>query len=368
MNEKALVFFVLVLISVGLLTMASLEFLEEYASPVEKQNLFLSHVGKVVIAFLFFLLFLYLDHRLLFKKRVIAVGYVLSVVMLVLLFFDLPFVERDLGARRWFNLGYFSFQPSEFVKVYLIIFLSWYIDKHQSEMKKFFTGFLKPLLLVSPILFLILLEPNLSTFLLLLFTTLFVLYAGETRGSYVLGFLAVLVFLGILGFKTGLVNHLLEGYQIERLRMFLSGDVSEQVSKALEGIKNGGILGKGIMLGESKLIVPVITTDFVLAAVGEELGYIGLAIVLFSFYGLVHTLVKLSAKMYNDLVVRNFIAGFAILIMLQVMVNVGVVAGLIPVTGMPLPFVSHGGSSMAVSMAGLGIIGNMVLEKGTERW
>lgn len=368
MNEKALVFFVLVLISVGLLTMASLELLEEYSSPLGKQNLFLSHLGKVLMAFMFFLLFLYLDYKLLFKKRVIVVGYFLSILMLILLFLDLPFVEKDLGARRWFNLGYFSFQPSEFAKVYLIVFLSWYIDKHQDEMKKFFAGFLKPLLLVSPILFLILMEPNLSTFLLLLLTTLFVLYVGETRGIYVLGFLALLVLLGVMGFKTGFVGHLLEEYQFERLKMFLSGNLSEQVSRALESIKEGGVLGKGIALGESKLVVPVITTDFILAAVGEELGYIGLAIVLFSFYGLVHTLVKLSAKMYNDLVVRNFIAGFAILIMLQVMVNVGVVAGLIPVTGMPLPFVSHGGSSMAVSMAGLGIIGNMVLEKGTERW
>lgn len=136
--------------------------------------------------------------------------------------------------------------------------------------------------------------------------------------------------------------------------------------RAVEAIRSGGAVGKGLVLGEEKLFVPVVTSDFILAIVGEELGYIGLGVVLFSFYGLIHSLVKVVSRMQPMLSVKTFISGFAILIMLQVMVNVGVISGIFPVTGVTLPLVSYGGSSLLATMIGFGIVGNMILESERE--
>lgn len=233
-------------------------------------------------------------------------------------------------------------------------------------MKRLFRGFLKPLLLVSPFLFLILVEPDFSTFVLLLLTVLLTLYVAETRGVYVLTFFLIGVISFIYMYRMGILDNILRSYQMQRIVSYLKGNVSEQVMRAVEAIRSGGAVGKGLVLGEEKLFVPVVTSDFILAIVGEELGYIGLGVVLFSFYGLIHSLVKVVSRMQPMLSVKTFISGFAILIMLQVMVNVGVISGIFPVTGVTLPLVSYGGSSLLATMIGFGIVGNMILESERE--
>jgi len=364
LNEKSLVFFVIVLLCVGFISLSSFEIVQDYVKPVsDSTHVVLNHLMKLAVAIAFFVVFLYTDHRLLFSKQIIVGGYVLSLVLLTVVLF-LPSGER--GAHRWIDLGSFSFQPSELVKIYILLFLAWYVEKNSLFMKKFFRGFLKPILLVSPPLFLVLIEPDFSTFVLLVFMVILTLYAAETRGIYVLSFFLVIIFLFISMYKTGVLEHFLKNYQMERLISYLRGNVSEQVVEAVNAIRNGGTLGKGLVLGEEKLFVPVVTSDFVLAIVGEELGFIGLGVVLFSFYGLVHSLVKVATKMHTVPSVRTFISGFAILIMLQVMTNVGVISGILPVTGVTLPLVSYGGSSLLSIMIGFGIVGNMILESERE--
>ncbi|AJG40576.1 cell division protein FtsW [Thermotoga sp. RQ7] len=363
MNEKSLVFFIIVLLCVGFMALSSFEMVQDYIRPTSERSVILNHLLKLTVALAFFVVFLYTDHRLLFSKQVIVGGYILSLVLLMIVLI-LP--GGETGAHRWIDLGYFSFQPSELVKIYTILFLAWYVEKNQLYMKRLFRGFLKPLLLVSPFLFLILVEPDFSTFVLLLLTVLLTLYVAETRGVYVLTFFLIGVISFIYMYRMGILDNILRSYQMQRIVSYLKGNVSEQVMRAVEAIRSGGAVGKGLVLGEEKLFVPVVTSDFILAIVGEELGYIGLGVVLFSFYGLIHSLVKVVSRMQPMLSVKTFISGFAILIMLQVMVNVGVISGIFPVTGVTLPLVSYGGSSLLATMIGFGIVGNMILESERE--
>ncbi|PLV58988.1 FtsW/RodA/SpoVE family cell cycle protein [Thermotoga sp. KOL6] len=363
MNEKSLAFFVIILLCVGFMALSSFEVVQDYIKPSNNSSVVLNHLIKLMFAIVFFIVFLYTDYRLLFSKHIIAGGYILSIALLIAVFF---FPETETGAHRWIDLGVFSFQPSEVVKIYVILFLSWYVEKNQLFMKRFFRGFLKPILLISPFLILILLEPDFSTFVLIFLLVILTLYVAETRGVYVLSLFMIILIFFTYAYESGSLDKILKGYQIERLVSYLKGNVSEQVMKAVDAVRSGGIAGKGLMLGEEKLFVPVVTSDFVLAIVGEELGFIGLGVVLFSFYGLVHSLVKVVSKMQPIPAVKTFIAGFAIFIMLQVMVNVGVISGILPVTGVTLPLVSYGGSSLLSTMIGFGIVGNMILESGRE--
>ena len=359
MDYRSIAFFVIIFLVLGTLAVVSVEFLSDYKTiGSEKGNLFLKHVAKLIIGMLILAFFSSLDYKIHFSRNMIFTYYFLAILGLVLALAT----SSPVGARRWIKIGGITVQPSEFVKIIIVIFLSYYVSKYSNRMKNILYGLVLPIAYMAPFYLLVALEPDMSTFLIMFFVTLLILYTSGTRGIYVLSFAILSILILFFLYKYGF----LRSYQMQRIEGFLKGEVSEQVLMAIETAKSGGIFGKGLNLGELKILVPVSTSDFVIAVIGEELGYFGIAVIFFSYYGLVSSLIKSAQKFASNVVVRTFITGYGILIMIQAMVNLGVTAGLLPVTGVTLPFVSHGGSSLTAFMMGLGIVISMIL-KSEER-
>ena len=349
MEYKSILLFVLIILLIGTITMMSVEMIDVIKGSGDPRRAIISVTEKLLISFAFFLIASATDYRIHGKREMIWLYYTISVSLLVSTFF---FPAR---AHRWIRLGGFSFQPSELVKIFVIVFLSSYISRCE-KIQSFWHGILKPLLILSPIYALVALEPDLSTTVILIVLSVLILYTAGAKFSHVLILVGAFLFLGFLAFKL----NLLKSYQLARLSSFLKGRISEQVLAALSSARSGGVLGKGINLGELKMTVPVVESDFVMAAIGEELGLFGIAVVLLSYLGLVYSLIRAALKIVEDSFGKYVIIGYAYLIMIQVMVNVGVSSGILPITGVTLPFISSGGSSLMSFMIGLGIVVNIV--------
>ncbi len=356
-NAVPVLLIVSILISIGLILIASFDIASQMnVFGNVSRNLLYSHVIKLIIGVFLMALTMVIDYK--FHIKLSQFYYFLTVGLLLMPFF-LPEVN---GSNRWIQFAGFTFQPSEFAKITLIISVSVYISHNKDHMKEFYRGFLKPVLLSLPLLALVLAEPDLSTSLVMLFLVLLMLYSHGTRGVYIFMTVCMLLIVFYLALKTGFF---LKDYQLWRLRTFLEGNYSEQVSKAIQALREGGLAGKGIGLGEVKLSVPAIVSDFILAAAGEEFGMIGIIAITALFFVLVSILLKLAERL-QDAFATSYISGFSFLIILQVLVNLGVVTGSLPVTGVTLPFLSYGGSSIITMLGGLGVIINIVTRGSDE--
>lgn len=356
-NAVPILLIVSILVSVGLILIASFDVATQMNIFGNiSRNLFYSHVVKLVIGAFLMTLTMLIDYKV--HIRLVQFYYFVAVGFLMMPFF-LPEIN---GSNRWINLAGFTFQPSELAKIVLIISLSAYISHNKDHMREFYKGFLKPLLLSLPFLVLILAEPDLSTSLVLLFLILMLLYSHGTRGAYIFVVVLLIFVLFYLAVNKGFF---LKDYQLWRLRTFLEGNHPDQVSKAIQALREGGLAGKGIGLGEVKLTIPAIVSDFILAAAGEEFGMIGIIAITVLFFLLVSILLKFAERL-QDTFATSYITGFSFLIILQVLVNLGVVTGTLPVTGVTLPFLSYGGSSIITMLTGLGIVINIVTHGSEE--
>jgi cell division protein FtsW len=261
------------------------------------------------------------------------------------------------GARRWIPLGFMNIQPSEVAKLACIVWLAGYLDRHRSQITDLVNGFLPPLVVLGLVGGLILKEPDLGTPMLLGVTGLFLLFLAGARMSHILGTMAVCT--------APLYYELFHvGYRYRRLMAFLNpwADASGagyQLTQSLLAFGSGGLLGKGLGASQLKLLaLPDPHTDFIFPVIGEELGFIGaLAVVLmFVFWGIRGWQV---AKRAPDLFGQLLAAGITCWVLLQATINMSVSCGLFPTKGLPLPFVSFGGSSLVITMAAVGILLNI---------
>lgn len=356
MEYRAVILFVIIILVIGTLSMISVEMIgviKGYGNPSEAV---MDITMKFLISLIFFIVASSIHYKVHQDKVVLTGYYILTLALLGSTFFFRG------SAHRWIRIMGFSLQPSELSKILVILIVAKYVSNCE-KMNSFWYGLLKPLLIVSPIAIMIALEPDLSTSLLVFTLVVLMLYTAGARFSHVAALVGSILVVGYLAYK---YQFLLKGYQMQRLLSFFKGKMSEQVLLAIEGAKSGGLFGKGINLGEIKMIVPVVESDFVMAVIGEELGYIGIVVILFSYLGLVYSLIKSAVKIVEDNFGKVFVIGYAYLIMLQVMVNVGVSTGILPITGITLPFVSKGGSSLLAFMTGLGVVTNIVFNKESE--
>lgn len=198
---------------------------------------------------------------------------------------------------------------------------------------------------------LVILQPNLSTAALVLIVSMLTLYYGGARFLYLLPTAVA----GIVVFMIASAFGYLHSYQIGRLSHFFSGNLAPQVDIALKALKNSGITGAGLLGGFMKVYVPEAESDFVLAVIGEDFGFFGILIILIIYLFLAYALMKVSSFI-ERLSLRVFTWSYVTLILLHLTINLGVFAGMLPVTGVPLPFISTGGSSMIALLAGFGVI------------
>ncbi len=261
------------------------------------------------------------------------------------------------GATRWLDLGFISFQPSEIAKVGIIIFYAALLTRNRDKLKSITDGFIKPLLWLLPIIGIVLILQNhfSATLVICALAVILMVLAGcRIRYFVIIGAPIVALGISVLLFKG-------QGFRLQRFITFLDpwqdaiGD-GWQIVQSLYAIGSGGIFGVG--LGESKqkyLYIPEPHNDFIFAVLAEELGFIGCALVIVLFAVLVWRGITIAMKA-PDMFGNLLAAGITSMIAMQVLINIAVVTASMPVTGMPLPFFSYGGTALMIMLASVGIL------------
>jgi rod shape determining protein RodA len=340
----------LLLSSVGLVSIYSSSLGRGNFFSFEKQIVFLG-IGAILMFF-----FSFFDYRALKNPYLILLIYALLILALGGLFLFAPGIR---GVRSWYKLGPLSFDPTEFLKIALILLLAKYFSSRHIEMYKLRHIFLSGFYIFLPA-FLIYLQPDLGSALILLFLWLSILLISGVKLRH---FLAI-VLCGILLFIIAW-NFVLKDYQKARIISFLMPEFEPFESgwsqkQAKIAIGSGGLWGKGLGKGSQVQygFLPEPKTDFIFAAIAEEFGFATIFLLLLFFFFLFWRILKIAA-FSRDNFSRLFASGFGILLAIQFFINIGSNIGLAPVIGIPLPFVSCGGSSLLAFYIGLGILQNI---------
>jgi len=282
----------------------------------------------------------------------------LGVIMALLVMVLIPSVGAAAkGARRWLHLGPLSIQPVEMVKLITVIYLAAYLTKKEDRLQSFGDGLMPAVAVVGLISGLILVEPDLGTVVVIGVVTAGMLFLGGARVSHLLrlvpvALIAVVVLIWVTPYRWG------------RLLTFLNPEKDPtgsgfQINQSFLAFGSGGLFGVGLGEGKQKLyFLPEAHTDFVLALIGEELGLIGTGIIvlLFAAFAIRGFQIAARARMPFG---RYLGMGITLLIAIQALINSCVVTGLLPTKGLTLPFVSYGGSSLVMSLVGVGILLNI---------
>lgn len=282
--------------------------------------------------------------------------FVLSVITTLLVFVPHLGIAHG-GANRWINLGFASFQPSELLKIGFIIFLSAWMAKVKEKTNTFKQGLL-PFVVLSGIVGLVLLsQPDTDTFLITIFSGLAVYLSAGGRWTYVFG----LILIGVLGL--GLIAYQ-RPYVMSRITTFMHPENNSlgsgyQIQQSLIAIGSGGMFGRGFGQSIQKFnVLPEPIGDSIFAVASEEFGFVGAVgiialFIFFAFRGL-----KIATKV-PDSFGRLMVVGIVIMIVSQAFVNIGAMVGVLPLSGITLPFVSHGGTALFMTLAEVGIILNI---------
>jgi cell division protein FtsW len=279
-----------------------------------------------------------------------------TVVLLALVLHPTAGVEA-YGSSRWIWLGPVTIQPSELAKLALVVFVATVLARKWSRMDEP-THFALPLLPVAVLVCgMVILQPDLGTAVILAGSVFLLVFAAGVRLRY-------LAAVGVLGGAIGFTLIMAEGYRRARFLSFLhpwadAKNTGYQLVQSLIALGSGGWLGVGLGTSRQKwMYVPNAHTDFIFAILGEELGLIGEIVVLVAFGVLIYAGIRIAARapdVFGRLLASGIVSWFG----LQIVVNLGAVTGLLPITGVPLPMLSYGGSSLVVSLAAVGILVNI---------
>ena len=295
-----------------------------------------------------------INYHFYYKKANILI--LLAFIFLILVIIPGIGTVRN-GSRSWFGIGQFGIQPSEAAKLCLIIFVAKYMSKNYKKMKQFKSGLL-PILLVLFFMFgLIMLQPDFGTGFVLVMSIVGMIYVGGAS----LKFFGKLSILGIVAIT---ILILIAPYRLARILSFLNPwsdplGSGFQIIQSLYAIGPGGLFGLGFGNSIQKhFYLPEPQTDFIFSIISEEFGFVGCLIVVGLFILIIYTCLKIATKC-DDLFGKYLSFGITFSIAFQCLLNLSVVVGLVPVTGVTLPFLSYGGSSLLITMAEIGIILNV---------
>lgn len=339
--DPSLLVLLLVLAAVGLFILFSAS--NQNSNIVQKQSL------RFVIAFTSMLIFAQIS-----PKRYHQWAPWLFSIALLLLITVLFAGKVDKGARRWLDLGLFNFQPSEIMKLALPLALARYLcDKELPP--KAMTLFISCLILAAPV-FLTAKEPDLGTAVIIAASGFCVLLLAGISWKLILSLI------GLAGLSLPVLWHYMHAYQKERVLTFLNPERDPlgsgyHIIQSKIAIGSGGLFGKGWLQGTQSHLhfLPAHATDFIFAVNGEELGFIGGFLLLLLFTAIFARGLYISSRA-QDTFTRLLAGSLSLTFIISAFVNIGMVIGILPVVGVPLPLVSYGGSSMLIFMTGFGMI------------
>ena len=281
--------------------------------------------------------------------------FMLGLTVLTLVLVLIPVVGSEVnGARRWLRFEGLSFQPGELAKLTAVLYLASFLVRREEDITNFTKGVLAPVIVVGTLALLALLEPDMGTAVVMFSVLLGLLFLGGARISHLSGLV-----LSLLPLAYMLIMQ--SDYRRRRLMSFLDpwedpNNAGFQLTQSFVALGNGGLAGVGLGEGRQKLFfLPEAHADFVLALVGEELGFLGTGLLMVLFMILLVKGFRIAGRA-PDAFGRHLASGVTLLIGIQVLINAGVVSGLLPTKGLTLPLVSYGGSSLLVSLIAIGIL------------
>lgn len=353
--DRILFITTLLLVAVGLFIVASASSglsMKRFGTPYY----FFIHqfvAGAGIGAFLFFA-----TQRVPYKQwRSLAPVLLIASVFLMALLFVPKFGVSHGGAIRWLDFGLFSFQPSEILKFSFLLYLASWLAAKKKEVRTMSLGLIPFLLMIGFSGTFLILEPDIGTLGVLSLSSAFLFFLGGGRLSH----LGIVMLLGAV-LLAALVYA--EPYRLSRFAVFLNPSldrqgVGYQLNQSLVAIGSGGIGGKGFGFSFQKLhLLPEPAGDSVFAIVAEESGFVGSLVLLFLFF-LFFWRGIMIAQRSRDTFAKLLASGLTLLVFIQVVINIGSLLGLLPLTGIPLPFVSYGGTSLAIHLAQVGILLNI---------
>jgi len=351
--DRGLIAIVLTLLGFGLImvfsasTVVSAELYGSQTSIFTRQLLF------VLLGLVGLMVSMKIDYHFYEQRTVIYSLLILSLALLGFLFW----APGSGGVQRWIRVGPANFQPSELAKLAVILFTSFYLVTRKEEFHNFKRGLLPYLAVVGSIVGLVLIEPDLGTAASIALTAIFLLFLGGLRYRYLLGM--ILAGIPALYFLVVRVP-----YRLDRFLAYLYPErdpygIGYQIRQSLISVGSGGWSGLGYAEGKQKLFfLPEPHTDFIFAVVGEELGLLGCLAVVVLFGLFFWRAARISVRAQSPF--GTYLGlGIACMIILQAFVNMSMVVSLLPTKGLPLPFVSVGGSSMIMTMTAVGILLNI---------
>ena len=293
-----------------------------------------------------------------YKKYLKKANIILGVCFLLLILVLIPGIGTIRnGSRSWFGIGSFGIQPSEFTKLAMIIFTSKYLTKNERELKNIKKGVFPILIILMLVFLLIMLQPDFGTGVVIVITIVVLLFISGVKMS----FFVKLASLGLIGIVSLII---IAPYRLQRILSFLNPwqdplGSGFQIIQSMYAIGPGGILGLGFGNSIQKhFYLPEPQTDFIFSIISEEFGFMGVLIVSLLFITIIYRGFKIAIKTENKF--GKFLAfGITFGISFQAILNLMVVVGLIPVTGVTLPFLSYGGSSLIVTIISIGILLNI---------
>ena len=359
--DKMLLWIILALCGIGVVMLYSASsFKSLYLTSGLSDTIYLrSHLKRMIIGITAMFFFAVLDYR---KLKSIAPHFIVLSIFLLFLTKVMSILNGSSSASRWLDIGFISMQTSDIARLSLIIYLAYYIDKKGNRIREFYTGIIPPLFLIAVMLFLIIVQPDFSTAAVLGMIGFIMLFIGGAKISHLAAAsgAALAIMIPVM---------LMMPYRMKRIVYWISSIFGEseslsqnlgyQAQQSLISLGNGGIKGLGIGNSlEKNLFLPEPHTDFIFAIIGEELGLWGAIIVLSIFLFLFQRGIKI-AKGTTDTFGIMIAIGIVTSMVLYAFINVGYVTGVLPVTGLPIPLISHGGSNLVITLSGLGILLNI---------
>ena len=295
----------------------------------------------------------FLDYRVLR-----GFSFFLYIIIIGLLILVLVFSNRTFGANRWIDFGVFQLQPSEIGKLIILLFLArFFTEKEEFKI----TDLLLLLVIIGVPIFLILLQPDFGTAMVFLVILIVLLAFSKFPKIILAGILAAIIICAPIGW------HFLKGYQKQRIYTFINPahdpyGSGYNVTQAKITVGSGGLWGQGIGKGTQIQLnfLPVAHTDFIFASTAEALGFVGSSMIIVLLIFLVTRIISL-ARISKDSFGFYIAIGWGFLLLFQIFINIGMNLGIVPVTGIPLPFVSFGGSAMITNLAAIGILQSIYL-------